>query len=62
MDIIPSDLNTYGGEANGFGRSAVTNERMFLVTALFLNTAKASRNWKMRSFRQPVSHRNIIVC
>ena len=35
MDIIPSDLNTYGGKQNGFGDLQSRNERMFLVTALF---------------------------
>ena len=41
MDIIPSDLNTYGGEAKRLLEDLQSrNERMFLVTALFLNTAK----------------------
>ncbi len=40
MDIIPSDLNTYGGEAKRLLEDLQSrNERMFLVTALFLNTA-----------------------
>ena len=41
MDIIPSDLNTYGGEAKRLLEDLQSrNERMFLVTVLFLNTAR----------------------
>lgn len=41
MDIIPSDLNTYGGEAKRLLEDLQSrNERMFLVTVIFLNTAK----------------------
>lgn len=44
MDIIPSDLNTYGGEAKRLLEDLQSrNERMFLVTALFLNTAKGKQ-------------------
>ncbi|MCD8398790.1 MAG: ATP-binding protein [Lachnospiraceae bacterium] len=40
MDIIPSDLSTYGGEAKKMLDDLQSrNERMFLVTVLFLNTA-----------------------
>ena len=40
MDILPSDLNTYGGEATRLLEDLQSrNERMFLVTVLFLNTA-----------------------
>ncbi len=40
MDIIPSDLNTYGGEAKRLLEDLQQrNERLFLVTALFMNTA-----------------------
>ena len=39
--IIPSDLNTYGGEAKRLLEDLQSrNERMFLVTVVFLNTAK----------------------
>ena len=42
--IIPSDLNTYGGEAKRLLEDLQSrNERMFLVTALFLNTAKTKQ-------------------
>ena len=41
MDIIPSDLMTYGNEAKRLLEDLQSrNERMFLVTVLFLNTAK----------------------
>ena len=44
MDIIPSDLNTYGGEAKRLLDDLQSrNERMFMVTVLFLNTAKSRR-------------------
>ena len=44
MDIIPSDLNTYGGEAKRLLEDLQSrNERMFLVTALFLNTANSKQ-------------------
>ena len=44
MDIIPSDLNTYGGEAKRLLEDLQSrNERMFLVTALFLNTAETKQ-------------------
>lgn len=40
MDIIPSDLATYGGEAKKLLADLQSrNERMFLVTFLILNTA-----------------------
>ena len=42
MEIIPSDLATYGGEAKKILDDLQSrNERMFLVTVLFLNTAKS---------------------
>ena len=44
MDIIPSDLNTYGGEAKRLLEDLQSrNERMFLVTILFLNTARTKQ-------------------
>jgi len=40
MDIIPSDLATFGGEAKRLLQDLQTrNERMFLVTILIMNTA-----------------------
>lgn len=44
MDIIPSDLNTYGGGAKHLLEDLQSrNERMFLVTILILNTAKTKQ-------------------
>ena len=44
MDIIPSDLNTYGGEAKRLLEDLQSrNERMFLVTVLFLNIARTKQ-------------------
>ena len=41
MEIIPSDLATYGGDAKKLLDDLQSrNERMFLVTVMFLNTAK----------------------
>ena len=41
MDIIPSDLATYGGEARKLLEDLQSrNERMFLITFLMLNTAQ----------------------
>jgi hypothetical protein len=40
MDIIPSDLATYGGEAKKLLADLQSrNERMFLMTFLVMNTA-----------------------
>ena len=45
MEIIPSDLATYGGEAKKILDDLQSrNERMFLVTVLFLNTAKTKQD------------------
>ena len=44
MDIIPSDLATYGAEAKKLLQDLQSrNERMFLVTFLVLNTADTPR-------------------
>jgi hypothetical protein len=44
MDIIPSDLLTYGNEAKKLLDDLQSrNERMFLVTVIFLNTAKTKQ-------------------
>lgn len=41
MDVLPSDLVTYGGEAKKLLEDLQSrNERMFLVTVLIMNTAK----------------------
>ena len=44
MDVLPSDLVTYGEEAKNLLEDLQSrNERMFLVTALFLNTAETKQ-------------------
>ena len=44
MDIIPSDLATYGGEAKNLLRDLQSrNERMFLLTLIVLNLADTKR-------------------
>ena len=44
MDIIPSDLATYGGEAKNLLRDLQSrNERMFLLTLLVLNFANSKQ-------------------
>ena len=44
MDIIPSDLATYGGEAKKLLQDLQShNERMFLVTFLIMNTANGKQ-------------------
>lgn len=41
MDVLPSDLVTYGGEAKKLLEDLQSrNERMFLVTVIIMNTAK----------------------
>ena len=45
MDIIPSDLATYGGEAKKLLEDLQSrNERMFLMTFLLMNTAEQKKN------------------
>ena len=52
MDILPSDLNTYGGEATRLLEDLQSrNERMFLVTALFLNTAESKQELENAVFQ-----------
>ncbi|MBF2599144.1 ATP-binding protein [Listeria seeligeri] len=44
MDIIPSDLNTYGHEAKSLLEDLQSrNERLFLITVLFTHTAKSKQ-------------------
>ena len=45
MDIIPSDLNTFSGEAQRLLEDLQSrNERLFLVTIIFLNMEKSKRD------------------
>ena len=44
MDVLPSDLMTYGGEAKKLLEDLQSrNERMFIVTILIMNTAKSKK-------------------
>lgn len=44
MDVLPSDIVTYGGEAKKLLEDLQSrNERMFLVTVLVMNTAKSKQ-------------------
>ena len=48
MDIIPSDLATYGADAKGLLRELQSNnERMFLVTLLIMNTGRTEKELKL---------------
>lgn len=52
MDIIPSDLATYGNEAKTLLEDLQSrNERMFLVTILVLNTAKRKHQLENNIFQ-----------
>ncbi|MCD8107051.1 MAG: PrgI family protein [Oscillospiraceae bacterium] len=52
MDIIPSDLSTYGGEAKKLLDDLQSrNERMFLATVMFLNTGKTKQELENAIFQ-----------
>ena len=52
MDIIPSDLATYGGEAKKLLQDLQShNERMFLVTFLIMNTAESKLHLENNVFQ-----------
>ena len=52
MDIIPSDLATYGGEAKRLLQDLQTrNERMFLVTILIMNTSNSRQKLENNIFQ-----------
>ena len=52
MDIIPSDLATYGAEAKKLlAELQSRNERMFLVTVLLMNTADTQRQLNNNVFQ-----------
>ena len=52
MDIIPSDLATYGAEAKKLLQDLQSrNERMFLVTFLIMNTANGQRQLNNNVFQ-----------
>ena len=59
MDIIPSDLATFGGEAKNLLQDLQSrNERMFLLTFLVVNMADTKESWKM-TFSRRRDYRNI---
>ena len=52
IDILPSDLATYGGEAKKLLEDLQShNERMFLVTFLVMNTASTRQQLENRMFQ-----------
>lgn len=52
MDIIPSDLATYGGEAKNLLRDLQSrNERMFLLTFLMMNLADTRQKLENNVFQ-----------
>ena len=52
MDIIPSDLATYGGEAKSLLKELQSrNERMFLVTFLIVNTGETRQQLENDAFQ-----------
>ena len=52
MEIIPSDLATYGGEAKRLLQDLQTrNERMFLVTIILMNTAATRQKLESAIFQ-----------
>ena len=57
MDIIPSDLATFGGEAKRLLQDLQTrNERLFLVTILIMNTATNRQNLENAVFQLSLIH------
>lgn len=52
MDIIPSDLATYGKDAKALLKELQSqNERMFLLTFLVLNTGKTEQELENNVFQ-----------
>ena len=52
MDIIPSDLATYGKDAKDLLKELQSqNERMFLVTVLVMNTGKTEQELENNVFQ-----------
>ncbi len=52
MDIIPSDLATYGSDAKSLLRELQSqNERMFIITFLIMNTGKSEDELENNVFR-----------
>ena len=51
MDIIPSDLATYGRDAKALLKELQQNERMFLVTFLLMNTGRDAQELENNVFQ-----------
>ena len=52
MDVLPSDLATYGRDAKALLKELQSqNERMFLVTFLVLNTGKTEQELETNVFQ-----------
>ena len=62
MDILPSDLATYGQDAKELLKTLQSrNERMFQLTFLVLNTADTRQKLENDVFWLPVLHRSTTV-
>lgn len=62
MDILPSDLATYGQDAKELLKTLQSrNERMFQLTFLVLNTADTRQKLENDVFWLPALHRNTTV-
>ena len=58
MDIIPSDLATYGKDAKALLKELQSqNERMFLLTFLVMNTGKTKQELENNVFKRLPLHR-----
>ena len=63
MDIIPSDLATYGGEAEKpFAGFAEPERANVFAYAVSFECGRHKANWTTTYFRPQVSHRNTTVC
>ena len=62
MDIIPSDLATYGKDAKALLKELQSqNERMFMLAMLVMNTGRTEQELKTMYFRLRVLPRSITV-
>lgn len=62
MDIIPSDLATYGKDAKALLKELQSqNERMFMMTFLVMNTGRTEQELETMYSRHRVLPRNTTV-
>ncbi len=62
MDIIPTDISTYGEDVEGLLNEIQSrNEKLFELTFLLMNTADNKENWTILCIRLQESPRNIIA-